>query len=135
MNDFFEKLKDLFMFREGTEAEEKSLVPVITAGSVVWGMLLRTFTIVFITFIFMLDWENRQYWWFCLFAIWLFAIYPGYRQYQKFQQRSKRVEEETLCGACKYFESSSQLCKIYDEHITKDYIPCEGLSWEPKETF
>ena len=30
-----------------------------------------------------------------------------------------------------HFESSAQICSKYDEHITENHIPCEGMDWEP----
>jgi hypothetical protein len=44
----------------------------------------------------------------------------------------KKFTEDTLCGSCINFEPSSQLCKVLDEHVSVDFIPCEGLRWEPK---
>jgi hypothetical protein len=73
----------------------------------------------------------RQYWYFMLFAIWIGAAYPGWMQYKKYQERMKKFTEETLCGSCRHFESSAQLCKIYDRHVSSNYVPCEGMNWEP----
>lgn len=127
-----DKIIDLFQFREGTEEEaDGSLIPIITFGSLAWGIILRSFILIMLTFIFFINWENRQYWLVCLFLIWGLAIYPGWRQFQKFNKRIERISENTLCGSCKYFVSSSQLCRIYDEHISMNYIPCNGESWEP----
>jgi hypothetical protein len=127
-----DKLIDVLQFREGTEEEaDGSIQPIITTGSIVWGVLLRTAIIVFLSFIFYQFFGMQKFWWFTLLLIWFVSAYPAYRQYQIFQHRIQKVQEETLCGKCKYFESSSQLCRLYDEHISKNYIPCEGLSWEP----
>jgi hypothetical protein len=130
----FDKILDAFMFREGTDEETyESMQPVITTGSVVWGVLLRTAIIILLSLFIIEQFDLREYWWLSAFAIWAGAAYPGWRQYQKFQEKMKKFEEETLCGSCRYLDTSSQLCKIYDEHPTKDYVPCEGLNWEPKE--
>ncbi len=126
-----EKIIDIFQFREGTEEEaDGSQTPIITAGSVAWGIILRSFIIIMSIFLLFMNWDYRQYWFIALFFLWFLAIYPGYRQYQKFNQRIEIIKEETLCGSCKNFEPTSQLCKIYDEHISKTYLPCEGESWE-----
>lgn len=128
----FEKYIDLFMFREGTEEEaDGTTQPIITTGSIVWGVLLRSSILIFLTFFLVESVGLRKYWWLLFFVIWFGAAYPGWRQFQLFQKRIKKVEEETLCGSCKHFDSGSQLCRIYDEHVTKDYLPCEGLNWEP----
>ncbi|MFA6571664.1 MAG: hypothetical protein WCT77_10590 [Bacteroidota bacterium] len=131
--EIFDKAVDLLMFREGKDDADGSLQPVVTTGSVVWGILLRS-AIIFILTFFLIDVINlREYWWVVAFILWLGAAYPGWRQYQKFQERIKIFQEETLCGQCRHFDVTSQLCKIFDEHPTKDYVPCEGLSWEPIE--
>lgn len=132
-NTLYDKIIDLFLFREGTEEDEKGQkVPIITTGSVVWGVILRSTILVAITMFVLNNLEMRQYWSLFLFLLWVLTIYPGFRQYQKFQERIKKVREDTLCGTCINFEETSQLCKIFDEHITQDYIPCEGQNWEPK---
>lgn len=132
MNTLKDKLSDLFMFREGTEADDRgSLVPVLTTGSIVWGILLRTSVIVFLSFSIIYLYDLYKYVWVVLFALWFGAAYPGWRQFQLFQERIKKVTESTLCGSCMHFDKTSQLCKIYDEHVTREYIPCEGLNWEP----
>lgn len=128
-----EKLIDIFQFREGTEEEaDGSKIPIITYGSVAWGMLMRSFIIIMGTFFLFMNWDYRQYWFIILFLLWALAIYPGYRQFQKFSERIEHLKEDTLCGSCRHFEPTGQLCKIYDEHISKTYLPCEGESWEPK---
>lgn len=133
-DDIKDKIIDVFMFREGTdEDDEGQSQPVITIGSVVWGMIFRSAVIIFLTFIMIDQLEIREHWWIFSFLLWFAAIYPGWRQYNKFHNRIKKIEEETLCGSCRNFEPSSQLCKIYDEHVSKDYIPCDGLNWEPKD--
>jgi hypothetical protein len=129
----FERIIDIFMFREGSEEDARgSMSPIITTGSVVWGILLRATIVIALSFIVFDRFELRQYWWTAALALWFFAVYPAWRQYQLFQKRVEKVSEETLCGSCKYFEQTSQLCKIYDEHITLNYIPCEGSNWEPR---
>lgn len=128
-----DKIFDALMFRMGSEEDEDgSKAPMITTGSIVWGVLLRT-TISFILIGLLLDNLNlREHWYLVLFGIWAFAIYPAWRQWQIFQEKTKKFSEETLCGTCINFDETSQLCKIFDEHPTKIYIPCEGVQWEPK---
>jgi len=133
MNSLFDKIAAAFLFREGTEEDENgTLQPVVTVGSIVWGIILRASIIVLFSFFFIQFFRFHGYWWLALFIFWFAAVYPGWKQFQHFDKKIKDIKENTLCGKCKYFESSGQLCKIYDEHITKDYIPCDGLDWEPK---
>lgn len=128
-----ETLKDLLQFRIGTEEDENGdEQPVITTGSVVWGVLLRMSVIIVIAFVFLSIFEAYRYWWVFLFIIWFGTTFPGWKQYQIFQRRMKKLQESTLCGSCLHFDPTSQLCKLYDQHITMNYIPCEGLNWDPK---
>lgn len=105
--------------------------PVITTGSIVWGVLLRTSIIFAVSFFLVTRIDSKEIYWIALFIVWLFAFYPAWRQYEIFRDRITRITEETLCGSCRHFDSTSQLCRIYDEHPTEKYIPCEGLKWEP----
>ena len=125
-----DKIIDVIMFREGAD-DDATHQPKITTGSVVWGMLSRSLVLILISTLLLESLKLREYWYFILFLIWAIAIYPGWRQYKHFQEKMETFQEETLCGSCKNFESSSQLCKIYDEHVTKEYIPCQGENWEP----
>lgn len=128
-----DKLIDLFMFREGSEEDDYSTKPVVTTGSIVWGVLFRFAIIIVVSLSLMnyIDW--KFYWWTVFIAIWFFVAYPAHRQYEKFYIRMDKFEEETLCGSCKYFSSTGQLCTMYDEHVSKTHIPCDGESWEPKQ--
>lgn len=133
MNGFIEKVSDILMFRSGVEeSPDGDFVPTHTAGSIVWGMILRSTLIVIISFTFLEFVQLREHIWLGLFLLWFGALYPGWKQFQVLNKRTKELLEETLCGSCRNYEPDSQLCKILDEHITKNYIPCEGLNWEPK---
>lgn len=131
MDKNLEKIVDLFMFREGTEEDDYSTRPIITTGSIVWGVILRSLIIIFLTF-FLLDRGYGHSVWVLLFVYWFAVVFPAYRQYQKFNKRMDKFQEETLCGSCRHFIPGSQLCSMYDEHVSKDYIPCDGNDWEPK---
>ena len=131
-----DKLIDIFNFRIGTEEEsDGSLYPIITTGSVAWGILFRTALLTALAFLILSIWENREGAWIFVFLIWGLAVYPGWKQYQVYNERIKKVEEDTMCGSCKHFDKPSQLCRIYDEHININYIPCEGDSWEATALF
>lgn len=125
------KIIDLIMFRETSTEEELSTEPRITEGSIIWGAIFRSALVIFLSFFFYYTWWFRQYWWMSLFVLWLFAIYPAYRQYQRFKITIDNLKESTLCGSCKHFDATGQICIKYDEHVTEDYIPCEGADWEP----
>lgn len=127
-----DKIIDALMFREGSEEDSLSNEPVITTGSIVWGVLLRSFIIIIISVFIIQKFSMQEYWWGAFFLIWVFAAFPAYRQYQKFNQRMEDFQESTLCGSCRHFELTGQLCRLYDEHVSKNYLPCEGQNWEPK---
>ena len=44
------KVADYLMFREGTEGLEGEVQPVVTTGSIVWGVILRSAIIIVISF-------------------------------------------------------------------------------------
>ncbi len=127
----FDKIVDLFMFRAQSD-ENLSEMPKITQGSIVWGLILRASVIIILSMIVIGFYKLYNYWWLAFFLLWLLAVYPAYRQFQIFNNRIKKIEEATLCGTCKYFEPTGQLCKLFDEHVSTNYIPCEGENWEPK---
>lgn len=119
---------DIFFFKE----KESDGRPKVTTGAIILGSLLRTFLILTISFFIIKKYFLYDYILLLIFIIWFFVAMPAYQAYQNFNKDMEDFSESTLCGTCKYFDKSAQLCKIYDEHPTKDYIPCEGSSWEPK---
>ncbi|MFP4529357.1 MAG: hypothetical protein ACLFQX_12480 [Candidatus Kapaibacterium sp.] len=131
----FDKIIDAFMFREGSDEDSDTNQPVVTTGSIVWGLLIRTAIIIIASMLLLDQFQWREYWWVVLFAIWLLAAWPAYRQYQKFSKRMENFESSTLCGSCRHFDPSSQLCTIYDEHVSTNHIPCGGDLWEPKDSY
>lgn len=126
-----DRLADMLMFRQ--QAEDEDNKPVITTGSVIWGLILRSAIIIIFSMIIIQYTGKYDYWWIVLIMLWFLAAYPAYTQYQRFTEKMKKFEEATLCGSCKHFDPTSQRCKILDEHVTTNYIPCEGDSWEPKQ--
>lgn len=133
----YEEIKDLlidvFNYRTGTEEEsDGSMTPIITAGSVTWGILLRGFVLIFVGIVVIAFTEMRELGWFIAFLVFALAVYPGFQQYRIFNERVKKVEENTICGKCRYFDESSQMCMPRDEHVTQLNIPCGGDDWELK---
>lgn len=130
-----DKILDLFMFHEGTDADSDTQNPKVTTGSIVWGVILRTILMVLLIFFVRERFDFGEYWYMLIFAFWFLVAYPAHRQYQKFTERMETFEEETLCGQCKHFNSTAQLCSLYDEHVSRQHIPCGGQDWEPKNNF
>lgn len=119
---------DIFFFKE----KEKGGNPVVTTGAIIWGSLLRTFLIIVISFFIVRKYMLYEHIYVLIFVLWFFVALPAYKAYQSFNKEMDEFSESTLCGSCRYFEKSAQLCKIYDQHPTKDFVPCEGSSWELK---
>lgn len=67
-----------------------------------------------------------------IFGIYGIVIYPAIVKYRHFQENNKPIITSTLCSTCRYFEKTAVLCTRLDEHPTEQYLPCEGLGWEPK---
>lgn len=121
----FKRLLNILLF----QAEDGEIV---NTGAIVWGVLLRVFIYILTASVLIPMYNLYQYWYVSLFIVWLFAFYPAYNKYNEFQAKMKEFQEDTLCGNCIHFNRDSQLCNLFDEHVTEDYIPCEGLNWEPK---
>ncbi len=76
---------------------------------------------------------DEKLWWIVgSAAIYVVIIHPAFVAYRKFEKKSKKVLDSTLCATCKHFDPSAVLCMKYDKHPTEDYIPCDGIHWEPK---
>jgi len=131
----FESLIDLLMFRQGGETDNHTSQPVVTLGSVVWGVLLRTALITIGWIYLVYELELFDNWWLGIFFIWLLALFPGYTQYRTFEKRIEKLSDSTLCGSCRHYRPQGQLCAILDEHVSTDHIPCEGSAWEPRAVY
>jgi hypothetical protein len=106
-----------------------------TVGSIVgWAIFRAAVFIAVSLFLFdYLRWSNYGLWWMLTFAL-LYPIvfHPAQVQYRLYKEETRNVVSGTLCSSCKYFEPTGVLCSKLDEHVTEDYIPCEGEQWEPK---
>lgn len=75
---------------------------------------------------------NSQYWWMiAFFSIYAIVIHPLLTQLREFEEKHKDIIESTLCSSCKNFDKTAVLCIKYDQHPTRDSLPCEGIDWEP----
>ncbi|MBM2816797.1 MAG: hypothetical protein HW421_3559 [Ignavibacteria bacterium] len=126
------RLLDIFLFRIGGEEDSHTNQPQVTVGSIVWGAILRSSIIIVLTFLMFAYFDVYQYWWVSMFALWFLVAFPAWRQWETFHARMANFTESTLCGSCLHFESGSQLCKLLDEHVSIEHLPCEGLNWTPK---
>jgi hypothetical protein len=129
-----DRLTDLILFRFTGQKNDNNAnpQPVITTGSIVLGALMRLTIVVLLSWWAMDIWRLQDYWSLFLLAIITLVMYPAYRQYTHFNDRITVLQESTLCGSCRHFDSTGQLCKLYDQHISTTHIPCEGQEWEPR---
>jgi hypothetical protein len=129
METLWQKAQDAWLFRRRSESGE----PEITAGTIVYGAVLRTLVLLLGTLALLGVMPDLwRYAWLVLLALWGVVVYPAYQRWREFSERVEQLKEELLCGSCRYFEETGQLCTLLDEHVRSDYIPCEGLSWEPR---
>lgn len=105
--------------------------PSNTTGSILFGAMVRLILVMIVGTIGMEYFQLYDYWMVFVVLVFGFVFYPAYRQYVLFYGRMETLEQTTLCGSCKHFDISGQLCKIYDEHVSLTHIPCEGEDWEP----
>lgn len=123
-------LMDILLFRLHKKDPEDR-IPHLTTGTVVLGGMIRL-SILVITMWWISDyWEFHQFWPLFSILVVMIVFYPAYREISLFSESVESVAESTMCGSCMHFESSAQICSKYDEHITEQYIPCEGMDWEP----
>ena len=126
-----EKFIDIIMFRSPVGPDENP-TPRYTTGSIVLGAIIRSAVVIVLAYAFReyLPFENA--WLLTLFAIWGFALFPAYREYQNFAARTESIQTSTLCGSCRYYEKTGQICTMLDEHVSEYFLPCEGEGWEPR---
>ena len=100
-------------------------------GHIVYWGILRTAALIVVLWI-SYDWIEYKVWWMMISAIAIYGviIHPVIVQYKNFTQKNKEVIDNTLCSTCKHFDESAILCMKYDQHPTKDFIPCDGIDWE-----
>ena len=101
-------------------------------GEIVFWTLIRI--VVFIPVFWVLKgYIDLQLWFIVgLFVFYGGIIHPAIVGYRKFEENNKNILENTLCSNCKHFDKSAILCIKHDKHPTTNFIPCEGLDWEPR---
>lgn len=109
--------------------------PEITVGSILlWAILKLALAIALIWFVFE-RFGLYEYWLVGLGLIWLTVVYPAFMQYQRFKKQTEILQENTLCAKCRHFDETGHFCKLLDEHVSVNYTPCGGESWEARQTF
>ncbi|MBU3741228.1 MAG: hypothetical protein FGM24_02970 [Candidatus Kapabacteria bacterium] len=122
---------DLLLLRT-TAPDYATHQPYYTTGSIVSAAIVRVALIGIGGIVARQYIDGATLWYAVLFLMWALGAYPAYRQYQEFNTRIDKMSEDTLCGKCRYFDPTNQLCTILDEHVVDDMPPCEGEAWEPR---
>jgi hypothetical protein len=104
----------------------------VTMGEIVFWTLIRIS--LSIPFVWILkNYLDYSIWWItAIFILYGIVIHPAILRYRKFEDKNKNIFESSLCASCRHFEKSAVLCIKHDKHPTQNYLPCEGLDWEPK---
>ena len=101
-------------------------------GGIVYWTLIRL-ALLIVAVIYLSDFYTGKFWWpMVLLAIYLIVIHPAISQYKQFVKKNTTIIEDTLCSNCKHFDETAVLCMKHDKHPSQDYLPCEGMHWEPK---
>lgn len=134
-NKWYQRFRSLVLLKPQPvfESTHPTNQPAFTVGTIIYGTILRVSAIIVLTW-FLNDYFGRTetIWTISMLLLWGIGVYPAFRSYQKFLKNVSTIKSDTLCGSCKYFNETNQLCSVYDEHVTETYVPCEGLSWEPQ---
>jgi hypothetical protein len=101
-------------------------------GEVVFWTIIRAAITIIGLWIIKSQVDFQLWWMISAAAVYVLVIHPAMVSYRWFEQRNKNVIESTLCSSCKYFDRSAVLCIKFDKHPTENYIPCDGVDWEPK---
>lgn len=102
-------------------------------GAVVFWTIIRTAILIPILW-FLKGIMDYQLWWLVSFSsVYGIIVHPAMIHYRLFEEKNKDIIESTLCSSCKYFDETAVLCLKYDEHPDMNYLPCEGVDWEPTE--
>ena len=101
-------------------------------GEIVFWTLIRTLIMIPAIW-FSLEYFDYKFWWIAsIIAIYIVIIHPAIIGYKKFEEKNKEVNENSLCSSCRHYDKSAVLCMKYDKHPTMNFIPCNGIDWEPK---
>ena len=100
-------------------------------GEIVFWTIMRI-AIVIPTLWILRSYIYFQLWWaISLFSIFGVIIHPAIIHFKLFEEKNKDIIESTLCSSCRHFDKTAVLCMKHDKHPSKDFLPCEGVDWEP----
>jgi hypothetical protein len=100
-------------------------------GEIVFWTIMRTAIVIPAMWILRSYIDFELWWTISLMAVYLIIVHPTSIHYKLFEQKNKDIIESTLCSSCKHFDRSAVLCMKHDKHPSMDFLPCEGVDWEP----
>ena len=101
-------------------------------GDIVFWAIIRI-VILIPTLWLLFDWMEYKYWWMIgIMSIYGVVLHPAFIQYRLFLEKNREILHNTLCATCEHFDETAVICLKYDKHPTENYLPCEGMEWEPK---
>jgi hypothetical protein len=101
-------------------------------GEIVFWTLFRIVLLIPVLWI-LRSYIDFGFWWIIsAMGIYVIIIHPAIVHYKLFEEKNKEVIESSLCSTCRNFDKSAVLCLKHDRHPSINYIPCDGLHWEPK---
>ncbi len=96
-------------------------------GKIVIETLIRLAVVLIAVFFIRTAMPDDKFWLILtLFAVTGGVILPAFYSYKSFYQENKEVIENSVCSRCRHFDRSAVLCKKYEAHPKKDFIPCGG---------
>ncbi|MBE0573157.1 MAG: hypothetical protein IH618_16560 [Ignavibacteriaceae bacterium] len=101
-------------------------------GAIVFWTIIRTAITIPVLWILRSHMDAQLWWMVSIAAIYVLIIHPAMVSHRWFEKHNKKVIESSLCSSCKNFDRSAVLCIKYDKHPTENYVPCDGVEWEPK---
>jgi hypothetical protein len=110
-------------------------VPDVTVGTIVFRALVKLLILMLITWFVLETYKLQYYWLVPLALVYFIVVLPAYHQYQRFYAESKEATSDLICSKCKHFDSTGVLCTLYDEHVSKKHIPCDGDAWEARTSW
>jgi glucan phosphoethanolaminetransferase (alkaline phosphatase superfamily) len=101
-------------------------------GDIIFWALIRIAIVIPAIWILRAHLDEQLWWLISIAAVYVIIIHPAFTAYKKFESKSKSISGSIICSSCKHFNESAFLCMKHDKHPSEDYIPCDGIHWEPK---
>ena len=101
-------------------------------GDIVFWTIVRLAVLIPAVWILKSHIDEQLWWLITVAALYTIVIHPAIASFRKFESKTKSISESIICSSCKHFNESAFLCMKHDKHPSEDYIPCDGIHWEPK---